>query len=79
MTSYAEIVAIANDVTDASEDGGFRFNILSNNVTSTVIEMEASGGNVQLGFFGVAPVVQQSPAANSAAIISALESLGLFV
>ena len=79
LTTYAEIRGVANSITAGSEDGGLSISVRNNTSLNTVIEMEASGGNLQLGFFGVAPVARQSPAANSAAIITALESLGLFV
>jgi len=76
---YGEIKTVITDETAGSEDGAMEFSIANASVLSKIIEIGASGGNDRLGFFGVAPVVQQSPAANSAAIITALESLGLFV
>ena len=44
-----------------------------------VIDIQGGNGTEKIGFFGVTPVAQQSPAATSAAIITALENLGLFV
>lgn len=77
---YAEIEALTRDVTAATLDAALKLKIISGSSLSTMIDLNSTtGGTKQIGFFGVTPVAQQSPASNAAAIITALEALGLFV
>ena len=77
---YARISASSQDVTSTTEDGLLQLGVVSGGTLVASIDMEGdSAGGSLIGFFGVTPVAQQSPAANSAAIITALENLGLFV
>lgn len=76
---WAQMQIIAKDVTNGTEDAEINYSIMNAGTLSTVLQMNAASGNLQMGFFGATPVAQQSPAATSAAIITALENLGLFV
>jgi len=87
-SAYAGIVtAIDSDVSTA-RDGRMQIVVANadgagaagiGQLTGIGMDIQSDAGVMKLGFFGVAPVARQSPAANSAAIISALEALGLFV
>ncbi len=76
---WAQMQIIATDVTNGTEDAQINYSIMNAGTLSTILQMNAASSNLQMGFFGVTPVAQQSPAATSAAIITALENLGLFV
>jgi len=79
-TIYARVSGSSQDITNATEDGLLQLGVVSGGTLIASIDMEGnSAGGSLIGFFGVTPVAQQSPAANSAAIITALENLGLFV
>ena len=79
-TIYARVSASSQDITSGTEDGLLQLGVVSGGTLIASIDMEGdSAGGSLIGFFGVPPVAQQSPAANSAAIIAALENLGLFV
>lgn len=79
-TIYARVSASSNDITDGTEDGLLQLGVVSGGTLIASIDMEGdSAGGSLIGFFGVTPVARQSPAATSAAIITALENLGLFV
>jgi len=79
-TIYARISGSSQVVTDGIEDGLLQLGLRSGGALVASIDMEGDGsGGSLIGFFGVTPVAQQSPSANSASIIAALESLGLFV
>ena len=76
---YARISASSQNITDGSERGLLQLGVVSGGTLIASMDMEGDGaGGSLIGFFGVTPVAQQSPAANSAAIITALENLGLF-
>jgi len=80
LTEYATIEGESSVVTAGAEQGRLRFGVQVNSVTGVVgLELIGVSTTLRMGFFGVTPVIQQSPAATSAAIITALEALGLFV
>ena len=76
---YTQLQMIATDVTSGTEDAEISFSLMNDGNLDISLQMNAAAGNIQMGFFGVTPVAQQSPAATSAAIITALENLGLFI
>ena len=85
--AYTGIVSAIEDDTSSSRDGRMQIVVALNQSSGQAFVSDLSGigldiqggASLKLGFFGVTPVARQSPAANSAAIITALENLGLFV
>jgi len=81
-TVYARVSASSQNITSTSENGLLQLGVISGGTLVSGIDIEGSGSgginDALIGFFGVSPVAQQSPAPNSAAIITALENLGLF-
>jgi len=87
FSAYAAVVtAIENDLS-TSRDGRMQLVVAQNNSAASRgmgqlsgIGFDIQGGAaLKIAFFGVTPVTRRSPSATSAAIITALEQLGLFV
>jgi len=79
---YGRIDVTSTVVTSSSERGDLELKVAtgSTGALATGIQLIGdTGTSFLIGFFGTTPVAQQSPAATSAAIITALENLGLFV
>ena len=79
LKTYVQIQAGIDDATSTSEDGFFEVFVAVDGTLNKILNMDAQASALRMGFFGVAPVTRRSPAATSAAIITALEQLGLFV
>ena len=78
LTTYVQIQAGIDDATNASEDGFFEVWVASNGTIAKVLDIDASGGSVRMGFYGTAAIAKQTGVAVSAAgIHAALVSLGL--
>jgi len=81
--AFGDIACGALDVTSDTEDGFMNFNVLNNAVSNRVLQISASSGNLNMGFFGSAasakPTITGSRGGNAAlaSLLTALDGLGL--
>ena len=88
LRAYGGMVGAIEDDATAAREGRMQLVVANDDgeaaqtisgLTGIGLDIQSDTGTMKLGFFGVTPVIQQSPANNSNAIIAALEALGLFV
>ena len=83
LQPFADIAGGALDVTSGTEDGFMNFNVQNNGSSARVLQVSASGGNVNIGFFGVTassrPDITGSRGGNAALadLLTKLATLGL--
>ena len=73
--------SVAGSITSTTENGYLDFYLKSNGSDLTFLQLEGSSSGRKIGFFGVAPVVQQTVpvGATLAQVVTALRNLGLGV